>query len=464
MQRNPGEYNLSLSIGEYFAEATLQIGKNYKNHRWSWNKSRLGQNLKEFLNEIPTGALNTTQVSLRYFESLFDHQIGSQIAQITTRGFENWLEIKMPASFEYFPLKPHRHEAITNPDLIFGVTEKINHDGEVQIPLENPELEFLAEKLKLMKVEKLCINFLHSNKNSEHELKAGNFFKSKGFRVFLSHQGENNIITLANEQQRWLRNIFNASLSGSIEEVTGEIQAALQSHSSEVKIGFSTGQSERTSLAEENYIDSLMGSWTNLPMKESLFYLGLEKFVYATNEKTTTWNSPWGEVLLPARKVQYMRIQPTLSLEPGLFTEVHISREELGYSPGPMCFGRSRRPLLLDVLNAKGILSQLSGMSSQINTSSLTRFAETMTAYARQFKERSVTSEILVNELFERCLLRLGTEMISLNSSKKQMTLCGPLAEAFLLPLKKYFPNVEFTLLPNSEFLLTSHSTEGLAK
>lgn len=464
MQRNPSEYNLSLSIGEYFAEATLQISKNYKNHRWSWNKSRLAQNLTELLAEIPPGALTSARISLRYFESLFDHQIGSQIAQITTRGFENWLQIKTPAKFNYFPLSPHRSEAITNPELIFGLTERISSQGETLIPLEISELEFLAEKLKLMKVEKVCLNLLHSNKNSEHETKSGEFLKSKGFRVFLSHQIDSSVVTSANEEQRWLRNLFNASLSGSIEEVVGEIQSSLQGHSPQVNIGYTTGSLNLTSLKSENYIDSLMGCWSNLPRRETLFYLGLEKFAQITNESINTWNSPWGEVSLPARQSRYLRIQPTLSLEPGLFTEVHISREELGYSPGPMCFGRSRRPLLLDVFNAKGMLSNLAGVSSQINTAAESRFAENMMVYGRQFKERSVTSETLINELFERCLFRLGTEMISLNSSQSDIALCGPLADSFLGPLKKYFPNVSFRALPSSEFIITSAPMEGAAK
>jgi N-methylhydantoinase A len=97
---------------------------------------------------------------------------GAKTALLITEGFRDIYEIgrvNRPDSYNLFfkkhrPLVPRRHR--------YEVSERIYASGEVLKPLDEAEIEALAESLQREGIEAVAILFLHCYRNPEHELKA----------------------------------------------------------------------------------------------------------------------------------------------------------------------------------------------------------------------------------------------------------------------------------------------------
>jgi N-methylhydantoinase A len=105
---------------------------------------------------------------------------GQRLGLITTKGFEDtllqgrgmqsWAEYSYP---DRLHAATHVHPSPLIPkERIRGVTERIDHFGEIAIPLYEAEVEAAAEELLDQQVEAFCICFLTSYVNPEHELAA----------------------------------------------------------------------------------------------------------------------------------------------------------------------------------------------------------------------------------------------------------------------------------------------------
>src|SRR2546423_14984612 len=97
---------------------------------------------------------------------------GAKTALLITEGFRDIYEIgraNRPDSYNLFfkkhrPLVPRQHR--------YEVKERLYASGEVLKPLDQLEIETLAQTLNKEGIEAAAILFLHCYRNSEHELKA----------------------------------------------------------------------------------------------------------------------------------------------------------------------------------------------------------------------------------------------------------------------------------------------------
>ena len=110
----------------------------------------------------------------------------------------------------------------------------------------------------------------------------------------------------SDEVAAWRKNILNASVSGTFEEVQEEINEGLKDHlpEGERSAFFSA---DGTLFDRENHLRlssmwGAYGSWSrNLKKQRSekfdILYLGLERFCLLNPEKQNSiWNSPWGTI------------------------------------------------------------------------------------------------------------------------------------------------------------------------
>jgi N-methylhydantoinase A len=115
---------------------------------------------------------------------------GAKTALITTRGFRDVYEIgriNRPDAYNLFfqkhlPLIPREH--------CYEVTERLYADGRVCKPLDEAEVDALAEVLKREKIEAVAILFLHCYRNSAHELRAKEILQQRLPNVFISASHE----------------------------------------------------------------------------------------------------------------------------------------------------------------------------------------------------------------------------------------------------------------------------------
>lgn len=96
---------------------------------------------------------------------------GARCGMITTKGFRDVLELGRRERPELFGLKGTYRPLIAR-EFRLEVTERLDADGTVRIPLDEREVEQAVRKLRDSGVEALLICFLNSYANRQHEQRA----------------------------------------------------------------------------------------------------------------------------------------------------------------------------------------------------------------------------------------------------------------------------------------------------
>jgi len=115
---------------------------------------------------------------------------GARTALVTTQGFRDIYEIGRINRPEAYNLFFRKHRPLIDRALRFEVSERLYGSGEVLRPLEESELEVIAQQLEREQVEALAIMFLHSYRNPDHEVRAKSFFEKRlpGLYITASHE------------------------------------------------------------------------------------------------------------------------------------------------------------------------------------------------------------------------------------------------------------------------------------
>ena len=86
---------------------------------------------------------------------------GSRCGLVTTRGFRDTLELRRRTRPHVFGLHG-AFEAIIPRDLRFEITERVDADGNVVVPLAEAEVEDLVQKFKVLNIDGIVIHFIHA--------------------------------------------------------------------------------------------------------------------------------------------------------------------------------------------------------------------------------------------------------------------------------------------------------------
>jgi len=108
---------------------------------------------------------------------------GAKIALITTKGFEDIIEIGRQNRDELYNLFWEPPEPLVKRGLRFGVDERVNSEGRVLRRLNVEEVKKLFAKLNRLKVEGIAIAFLNSYANSTNEKKVERILKPLGIPI-----------------------------------------------------------------------------------------------------------------------------------------------------------------------------------------------------------------------------------------------------------------------------------------
>jgi N-methylhydantoinase A len=88
---------------------------------------------------------------------------------VTTRGFEDVLEIGRHARRDVYALRPRREAALIARDRRIGVEERIRADGSVERALEEPAITRLIARLEALGAETVAVALLNAFVNADHE-------------------------------------------------------------------------------------------------------------------------------------------------------------------------------------------------------------------------------------------------------------------------------------------------------
>jgi N-methylhydantoinase A len=148
---------------------------------------------------------------------------GARTALLTTKGFEDVLEIgrqTRPELFDPFvtklpPLVPARCR--------FGVSERVAYNGDVLQPLTAQEVEAVLERVQRARVESLAICLLHAYANPVHEEALVRAAERLGIPLSASHQ----VLPEFREYERCSTTVVNAYLRPVMQQYLRTLTAEL---------------------------------------------------------------------------------------------------------------------------------------------------------------------------------------------------------------------------------------------
>ncbi len=115
---------------------------------------------------------------------------GARTALLTTRGFRDIYEIGRVNRPEAYNLFFRKHRPLIERALRIEIDERVDAAGRVLRALDDGELEIAAQQLERENVEAVAILFLHSYRNSDHEVRARNFLARRLKNVFVTASHE----------------------------------------------------------------------------------------------------------------------------------------------------------------------------------------------------------------------------------------------------------------------------------
>ncbi|MGB1007881.1 MAG: hydantoinase/oxoprolinase N-terminal domain-containing protein, partial [Thalassobaculaceae bacterium] len=98
---------------------------------------------------------------------------GAKTALITTAGLRDSVEMALENRFEQYDLNIDRPTPIVPRHLRFAVEERLNHLGEVLIPLDETSVRALVQPLRDHGIEAIAVGLLHAYANGAHEARVG---------------------------------------------------------------------------------------------------------------------------------------------------------------------------------------------------------------------------------------------------------------------------------------------------
>ena len=94
---------------------------------------------------------------------------GARTALVATEGFRDVLEIGTESRFDQYDLYLEKPVPLVPRELRLTIRERMSARGEVYIPLDEPGVGALAEKLRRLEVESVAIALINAYRNPDHE-------------------------------------------------------------------------------------------------------------------------------------------------------------------------------------------------------------------------------------------------------------------------------------------------------
>lgn len=133
---------------------------------------------------------------------------GARTALITTKGFRDALEIGRANRTDLYNLRFQKPTPFVPRKYRFEVTERLDKDGNVLIPLDENDVKEIATRCKKEGIEAIAVCLLHSYANAVHEEKVGKMLRELLPEAEISLSSE--VIKEWREYERSNTTVFNA--------------------------------------------------------------------------------------------------------------------------------------------------------------------------------------------------------------------------------------------------------------
>ena len=178
---------------------------------------------------------------------------GSSTALVTTKGFRDMLQIGRQTREHLYELLPEIPVPFIQPDRCFEVTERVDYQGRVVIPLDLTEVESIIQTLRHQQIEAVAVSFLFSFVFSDHERMVADRLREAGFFVTASHE----LVPEFREYERTSTTAINSYVSPVLDRYLAKVQRdiglsefhILQSNGGRLSVQQARGQGVRSILS-----------------------------------------------------------------------------------------------------------------------------------------------------------------------------------------------------------------------
>ena len=326
---------------------------------------------------------------------------GARVAFITTKGFEDLIEIGRQNRPELYTLEPQKPIPLVPRSLRIGVAERILASGQVLNPLSRREILRAKRWIRKKAIDSLAVGFLHSYRNPTHERTVARELKSLGLPISLSHR----ILPEYREYERFSTTAVNAYVTPVIAHHMMELHRALKRNvvrlKGRIRVMQSNGGAMTLRGASEHPVRTLLSGPAGgvVAAHELAKRSGVKKMISLDMGGTSTdvclVN---GEIpLTPEKLVAGVPVKVpmvdiyTVGAGGGSISRLDaggalkVGPESAGADPGPVCYGRGNEMTVTDANLILGRLNQDRFLGGRMQLD-LARTAKKMKEFARTVK------------------------------------------------------------------------------
>ncbi|NIO11097.1 MAG: hydantoinase/oxoprolinase family protein, partial [Deltaproteobacteria bacterium] len=319
---------------------------------------------------------DTQRVSVTYGTTVATNALlerkGARVAFVTTKGFEDLIEIGRQNRPELYALEPRKPSPLVSRPLRMGIDERVLANGRVMTPLSRREIQRVKEWIRKSKLDSIAVGFLHSYRNPAHEKSLGKALQSLEVPVSLSHV----VLPEYREYERFSTTTVNAYVTPVISGHMMNLQRALKSNVAglvgDLRVMQSNGGAMTLRSASEHPVHTLLSGPAGgvVAAHELALRAGVKKVISLDMGGTSTDVCLVNEEIpmTPEKLVAGVPVKVpmvdihTVGAGGGSIARLDeggalkVGPESAGADPGPVCYGRGSR---LTVTDANLVLGRL---------------------------------------------------------------------------------------------------------
>jgi N-methylhydantoinase A len=283
---------------------------------------------------------------------------GAKVALITTKGYEDVIEIGRQARSSLYDLFIKRESPLVSERLRWGVQERVTATGEVLSGIKKGDLKKIITKLKKQGVKSAAVCFLFSYKNHANEEAVVKELKQLGIHVSASCR----ILPEYREYERFSTTVVNAYVSPVMSKYLTSLEDGIETKN--IRIMQSNGGSISPGTAKEQAVNCILSGPAGgvIGATRIAKHAGLDKIISFDMGGTSTDVSLCnGDVRYTTQtlingtpiKIPVIDIN-TVGAGGGSITyvdsggAVRVGPRSAGADPGPVCYGKGKELTVTD--------------------------------------------------------------------------------------------------------------------
>ena len=215
--------NIGVDTGGTFTDIVMRIDGDLFTHKVLSTPQNPAlavlQGVSEIVGEVcnPDFSTDTERLDIVHGSTVATNALlerrGARIALVTTKDFEDILEIGRQARPNLYDFFVERPAPLVPAHRRFGISERTLHTGEIQTEIEPSDLEALASELATLELDAIAVCFLFAYVNPQNEQIVAKHLARLGIPVSCSHE----VLPEYREYARFSTTVANAYIRPTLE-------------------------------------------------------------------------------------------------------------------------------------------------------------------------------------------------------------------------------------------------------